>query len=109
MKAKELIAVVEQSPSSIFSREDVIRLLQQVDQGASKAGLQQALASVGRLRQEVVTLDDINPNDVEVELSLSGMEIEIDYVRFGGLQDKQTDLEELVNQLEVQLQQLVGC
>jgi len=77
------IASVQNAPSSIFTKEDVVRILQSIDTGTgrtlSKAQIKELISKVrdgiGDAAGDIDGNDLINPNDFDYEFELNGNEI----------------------------------
>jgi len=90
---------VENSPSSIFTRDDVLRLLGRLENSVLQAASDNDTFDSSKLKdamEQVIRaidgVDGVDTSDCEVDLSLDRMEITVESVEVNGLDDAISDL-----------------
>ena len=93
---------VNESMSSIFTREDVLRIVDRLE-GASgnKPNLEDIKKAVQNVRSCIKAVHEIDTSDIDdIELSISGREVCVDSVEIVGLDDAVSDLRSACSDLE---------
>lgn len=107
MNKSEIKAIVEGSPSSIFTRTDVLALIDKLDERSKVAASESVDVSIRELFEAIDDVDRIDTSDCEVELELEGMEIIVSNVHVNGLDDALSELRSAAENLRELVRQAV--
>ena len=107
MNKAELLAIVEASPSSIFARIDVINLISKLDESGpepakTEASKEEILDAIVNVKDALEAFENLDYTDADLELSLNGMEIEIERIEINGA-------DEAIDQVQHALKVLRDC
>lgn len=96
---------VNGSLSSIFTKEDVIKILETIDeqskeQGNSSFDNETLEEILDELRSILSNVEDIEVDCDDIEFSISGREIVVDDVNVRGKEEVTSDIESLIEKLE---------
>lgn len=105
MNKSEVKSLVEGSPSSIFTRSDVLALIDKIDECAvGSSGNDKIKEAIKEMLESIDDISQIDTCDAEVELSLDGMEITVEAVNVHGLDDALSELQSAAKNLRVVLE-----
>lgn len=93
---------VKESMSSIFTREDVLRIVDKLEEASGDCpDLSDLKSVVDEVLVCISTVNDIDTSDIDdIELSLSGREVCVDSVEIHGLDSAMQDLQHACKELE---------
>ena len=97
---------VNESLSSIFTKEDVIKILETIgeeskEESGSSVMTQEKIEEIlDDLRSVLSNVEDIEVDTDDVELSIEGREISVDNVEIRGKDELESEVQSLIEKLE---------
>ena len=97
---------VNESLSSIFTKEDVIKILERIDEqskeesGSSVMTQEKIEEILDDLRSVLSNVEDIEVDTDDVEFSIEGREIVVDNVEIRGKDELESEVQSLIEKLE---------